>query len=148
MSEEPVVVFDTSVLIPLILPASRSTALIRRLHASGWRVALSEPVYEELAGKLRSSDSLRRWMQRSDDEISQFLADLRTNCYLLPGMRHAHGAVPADPKDEIIIAAALEGNAQYIVSEDQHLLDLKTFQGIAILNREQFAAELDRLGVA
>jgi hypothetical protein len=48
---------------------------------------------------------------RSDEEIDQFLADLRTTCYLLPGVRQAPGAVPADPKDEIIIAAGLESNA-------------------------------------
>jgi putative PIN family toxin of toxin-antitoxin system len=148
MSEPLVVVFDTSVLIPLILPASRSTVLFRRLQASGHRVALTEPIYEELADKLRASKSLRRWMQRSDEEIDQFLADLRTTCYLLPGVRQALGAVPVDPKDDIIIAAALEANASYIVSEDRHLLDLKTFQGISIMNRDQFAAELDRLGVA
>jgi hypothetical protein len=33
------------------------------------------------------------------------------------------------------------------VSEDKHLLDLKKYQGIKIMNREQFAVELDRLGM-
>ena len=66
---------------------------------------------------------------------------------LVPGIRQAHGAVKADPKDDMIIAAALESKAEYIVSEDKHLLDLKKYRGIKIMNREQFAAELDRLGV-
>ena len=36
---------------------------------------------------------------------------------MVPGIRQAHGAVKADPKDDIIIAAALESKASYIVSE-------------------------------
>jgi len=47
----------------------------------------------------------------------------------------------------MIIAAALESKAEYIVSEDKHLLDLKEYQGIKIKNRVDFAAELDRLEV-
>jgi putative PIN family toxin of toxin-antitoxin system len=147
LPEPLVIVFDTSVLIPLILPASRSTVLFHRLRSNGHRVAFTEPVYAELEDKLRRRETLRRWMQRSDDEISQFLTDLRTNCYLLPGFREVQGAVQADPKDDIIIAAALEASASYIVSEDRHLLDLKAYEGITIMSRMQFAAELDRLGV-
>lgn len=147
MAEQLVTVFDTSALIPLILPASQSTRLFYRLRADRHRVALTEPIYDELADELRTNKRLRSWMRRSDEEISQFLADLRTNCYLLPGYRQAHGAVPADRKDDKIIAAALEAKAAYIISEDHHLLDLKKYQGIKIMNREQFEAELDRLSV-
>lgn len=148
MPQQLTVVFDTSVLAPLILPASRSTGLFDRLGAAGHRVALTEPIYDELEEKLLTDQGLRKWLQRSDDEIRQFLADLRKNCYLLPGIRQAHGAVEADPKDDKIVAAALESKAAYIVSEDKHLLDLKEYEGIKIMNREQFEQELDRLGVA
>jgi len=40
----------------------------------------------------------------------------------------------------------IESNAAYIVSEDRHLLGLKEYEGIAILNRDEFAAVLDHLG--
>ena len=82
MSQQLVIVFDTSVLVPLILPASRSAGLFNRLRVGGHRVALTEPIYGELEDKLRTSQRLRDWMKRSDEEISQFLANLRTNCYL------------------------------------------------------------------
>jgi len=148
MPQQLVIVFDTSVLAPLILPASRSTVLFDRLRSAAHRVALTEPIYDELEEKLLTNVRLRSWMQRSDEEIAQFLVNLRTNCYLLPGVLQAPGAVPADPKDDKIIAAALESQASYIVSEDRHLLDLGEYQGIKIMNRVDFASELDRLGVA
>jgi len=94
MPQQLVVVFDTNVLIPLILPASRSVGLFNRLHSAGHRVVLTEPIYDELIEKMLTRQRLRDWMKRTDDEIKQFLADLRTSCYLLPGNRQAHGAVP------------------------------------------------------
>jgi putative PIN family toxin of toxin-antitoxin system len=147
MPEQLVIVFDTSVLVPLILPASRSTGLFRRLRQGGHRIALTEPIYKELEEKLRTNQRLRAWMRRSDDDISQFLADLRNTCYMLPGIRQAHGTVPRDHKDDKIIAAALESAAGYIVSEDKDLLDLKEHDGIKIMNRAEFEQELDRLSV-
>jgi predicted nucleic acid-binding protein len=97
---------------------------------------------------MKTKRSVRQWLKLSESDIDRFLdVVLPGKTRLVPGVRQAHGAVPADPKDEIIIAAALEANASYIVSEDKHLLDLRTYQDISIMNRQQFAAELDRLGV-
>jgi hypothetical protein len=63
------------------------------------------------------------------------------------GLLTVPGAIPDDPKDDKIIAAALEAAADYIVSEDKHLLNRGRYGTIHILNRAQFAAELDRIGV-
>lgn len=148
MSPQPVVVFDTNVLIPLILPASLSTRLFSRLRAAGWWVAVSPQILAEVRDKMLTKDSLRQWLRVSDEQIHEFAEKiLPGKTRSIPGIRNAHGAVPRDPKDDIIIAAALESGASYIVTEDRHLLDLGTYQGINIMTRVQFAAELDRLGV-
>ena len=55
--------------------------------------------------------------------------DLPGKTVAIHGNRQAHGAVPADPKDDKIVAAALEAEATYIISEDKHLLELKEYQG-------------------
>ena len=143
-----IVVFDSNVLIPLILSASHSNRLFLRLDAGGWEVAATPQLLNEVADKLRTKESLRKWLKLSDDEIEEFITVRLANLVTMkPGGRQAHGAVPADPKDEIIIAAALEAGASYMISEDKHLLDLGQYHGIRIMNRQQFAAELDRLGV-
>jgi putative PIN family toxin of toxin-antitoxin system len=113
-----VVVFDSNVLIPLVLPASRSTALLLRLKAAGHVVAVSPQILDEIADKLRTKEPLRRWLGLPDADLEQFVRDLSTICRVVAGARQAGGAVPADPKDDIVIAAALEAGAEYIVSED------------------------------
>ncbi len=144
-----IVVFDTNVLIPMILSASRSTRLFYRLDAAGWELVATPQLLAEVADKLRTKESLRTWLGLSDATIEEFIDVRLANMVTMkPGHRQAHGAVPTDPKDDIIVATALESNAAYLVSEDKHLLDLGQYQGIKIMNRDQFAAELDRLGIA
>jgi putative PIN family toxin of toxin-antitoxin system len=142
-----VVVFDTNVLIPMLIPASRSARLFARLLEVGAHVAVTPQILAEVEEKLSTKPSLRKWLGVSDDDIRAFLDGLTVICRVISGVVQAHGAVPADPKDDIIIAAALEADAEFIVSEDHHLLALGDYQGIRILNRDGLMAELDRIGL-
>ena len=151
MSPKLVVVFDTNVLIPLALPSGRSqsTRLLSRLRAAGHLVAVSPAILREVAEKMRTKRSLREWLALSDEEIEQFIGDLPAivGTERLSGNVTTPGAVKADPKDDKILAAAKESGASYIVSEDRHLRKLKEWEGIRIMNRDEFMTELDRLGV-
>ena len=148
MPQSRVVVFDTNVLIPHILPASLSTRLFDRLEAAGWEVAASPQILDETRDKLLHSQSLRKWLKLSDEDIDEFvLVDLPAKVTPILGYQETAGAVLADPDDDIIVAAAVEADSGYIVTEDNHLLTLGQYQGIQIMNRQQFSDELDRLGV-
>ena len=57
-----IVVFDSNVLIPMILSASRSTRLFYRLDAAGWEIAGTPQLLAEVEDKLRSKASLRKWL--------------------------------------------------------------------------------------
>ena len=48
-----------------------------------------------------------------------------------------------DPKDDIFIEAALTGQADYIVSQDKHLLKLQQYQNVKIITPEQFKELLE-----
>ena len=48
------------------------------------------------------------------------------------------GTIPADPVDEMVLACAVEGQADLIVSGDRHLLDLGEYQGIPIVTAREF----------
>ena len=143
-----VTVWDSSVLIPLILPRSNSSALYSRLDDAGWIVAATPAILEEVRDKLETKQSLRSWLGLSDENIAEFVDNvLPALVRMYPGVMSAAGAVPADPDDDIIVAAALETQAKYIVSEDQDLLSLGNYAGIKILSRDAFRNELDRLGL-
>lgn len=142
-----IVVFDTDVLIPMILPASRSARLFSRLRAAGHNVALSPQILVEVREKLLADEGVRDWLELPDEDLEAYLKDLPKLCLLTKGSVVIHGAVKDDPKDDKILAAAKESGATYLVSEDRHLRKLKEWEGIKILNRDECLAELDRLGV-
>ena len=50
-----IVVFDSNVLIPLILTASRSTRLFYRLDAAGWELAATPQLLAEVEEKLQQT---------------------------------------------------------------------------------------------
>ncbi len=51
---------------------------------------------------------------------------------VIPADIHAH--IPDDPDDDAVLACALAAQADLIVSGDAHLLDLKHYQHIQIVN--------------
>ena len=63
---------------------------------------------------------------------------LRTDAIQVPGQMNVSGAIPQDPDDEKFLAIALEGEAEIIISGDNHLLNLGKYQNIIIQTARQF----------
>lgn len=49
-----------------------------------------------------------------------------------------------DPSDNKFLSCAIEGKADYIISRDRHLRDLKEIQGIKIIGVTEFLGILDK----
>lgn len=49
--------------------------------------------------------------------------------------------VTVDPDDDIFLVCAVAAQASYVVTNDRHLLALKTYQGIEIVKLEEFLAK-------
>jgi predicted nucleic acid-binding protein len=49
---------------------------------------------------------------------------------------------PADLDDEVFLLCALDGNADYLVSEDKHLIDVKGSYGKPVIGRSEELAVL------
>jgi predicted nucleic acid-binding protein len=47
-------------------------------------------------------------------------------------------AVLADPEDDVFVSCALNAGATYLVSGDQHLLELGQYAGVKILTVREF----------
>ena len=104
---------------------------------------LARPASAAILPKLAPSlnyDRIRRKYSLTDEDVEQLLALLQREALLVPGTADVTGAIPADPSDEKILACALDGRADLIVSGNLHLLDLGQYRGVSILNVRQFLA--------
>ena len=54
--------------------------------------------------------------------------------------------VSRDAKDDMFLATAIAGQADYLVSEDEDLLIIGKYQGVKIVNCRQFADILEARG--
>jgi putative PIN family toxin of toxin-antitoxin system len=136
------VVIDTNVLVSSVISKKGAPAFLIQAWSEGlFDLVISEAIITEIE-RVLSEHSLKQVFKISNDHIASLVELLRRNSILVPGSAAVAGAVPADPTDEMFIAAALDGNADVIVSGDKDLLEIESFQGVAILTPRQF---LDRI---
>ncbi len=136
-----IVVLDTNVLVRVLLAKSPLTRTLRdSLQRSVFILLISDEILLELGRVLRYPRiALRHHLTEAN--IRDFENTVRSLAVIVPGL-YAVSKVEADPSDDKFLACALEGDADYIVSEDPHLRDLKEYQGIAIIGLEQFSQQL------
>jgi putative PIN family toxin of toxin-antitoxin system len=138
-------VFVSSLLVKVGVPAQVIDAWRARRY-----VLVTSPAIIAEARVTLGYPRIRRKYSITDGDIEGLIDLLQHDALLVPGETDTAGAIPADPTDEKILACALDGQADLIVSGNLHLLDLVQYQGIPILNARQFlerlAAEATRRG--
>lgn len=80
-------------------------------------------------------------IQVSSAQIEKILTALLSQTVIVPGKVKLPG-VTRDPKDDAVVACAVEGKADYIVSVDKDLLVLGTYQGIQVVTPSQFSKQI------
>lgn len=130
---------DANVLVSGLASSSGTPgALLERWSDLEYELILSEHILDGLARAWRKPYFQRRYgPHRSQD----FLRLLRANAMVVSPATGIHG-IAADEEDDLVLATAVAGGADFLVTGDRYLQALGTYQGIAILTPRQF---LDRL---
>ncbi len=123
-------VFDTNVFISAFLsrsPTSPTKELFRRWQADEFILLVCDGLIEEIAEKL-----IEKGIHQ--DIIIEFLALLeRLGEWIDVPLEAIMPIVVNDPDDDVILACAIVGQADYLVSYDPHLGSLgETYQGVKI----------------
>jgi hypothetical protein len=131
------VVLDANVLISAtLIPDGTPANVLDAWHDQRYELLLSPPILEEVADVIRRP-RIRKRHGWSDEEIETFLEGFRIFGIITPGELEVN-EIEDDPDDNIYLACAAEGAADYIVSGDVHLQNLIAYQEIPILTPRQF----------
>ncbi len=133
------VVFDTVGFVrALINPKSRWGRIVFD-YAASYTLILSRPMVVEILAVLRRPEVVRLFQTLPGRDPATILHILQTaETIQLTGIP----AVNRDPKDDKVLATAVAGKADYLVSEDRDLLDMERYEGIAIIDAEEFIGML------
>jgi uncharacterized protein len=129
------IVIDTNVLVSGMLTPGRAPAQLLELVLAGKiKLVISPQIIQEIQRVLEYPGIIKLMKKRRLEaaELEKALWRIVRVAHITAGAVTVQG-VAEDPSDEIFLACALEGQAEFIVSGDQHLTDLKNYQGISIL---------------
>jgi putative PIN family toxin of toxin-antitoxin system len=137
------VVLDTSVLAAAFLKQGGVNDQVLKQGGKSYELYLSEAILEELRRVLLTYPRLRRRYPYSDEDVEEFIEGLRKVSYVISSWPELR-VIAEDPKDDMVLACALEVGADYIVSKDEHLTGLKEYRDIKILSTDKFLKLLKR----
>ena len=140
----PKVVLDSVVLVSAFLTKGLASEVLA-LCATSSELYISEEILQEVRRVLLEKEHIRSRYKYSDLDVEAFISMLQ-EIFIVVGPLPKLQVVERDPKDDMIIACALLTKADYIVSRDMHLLDLREYRGIQIIPPEDFVHYLRKNG--
>ncbi len=141
------VLLDTNLFISFLLFPKRdspSSTIVRATILGKFVLLLPEELLAEFATKVETKPYLAERIHPEEaEELARILSDVAE---IIPKITEPIPAVTRDPKDDYLIAYALVGAADYLVTGDQDLLILEQVDSVKIVTPRAFAALLEGSG--
>lgn len=132
------VVIDANVYVSaLIRPQGPPGQVLKRLlEKDVHSVVVSKGILDEVRRSL-DYPKVRKKIDATDEELDAWVDSIGVLAEVVSGVPEVR-VVESDPDDDMYVAAALDGRADFIVSGDRHLLDLEEVQNVCILTPRAF----------
>jgi len=129
------VVCDTNVLVSGLLFKGIPEKIVGLWKAGHIQPVMSREMVDEFIQVLAYPK-----FQLSESEI-QYLLYVHVMPYVeMISLRPGSAVIRKDPSDDLFLHCAVAAHARYIISGDRHLLELKVYRRIKILNPADFLA--------
>ena len=131
---------DTNIYVSYLLAPDRGgtiSSVVEAAFAAGNSLLLPEEQLDELLDVLTSRPYITSRVSRH--VATRFVEELRAVAVLLPAVAEQIPSAVRDPEDNYLIAQALLGRADYLVTGDEDLLALGEVEDLRIVTPRQFA---------
>ena len=130
-------VFDTNVLVAAFTVEGLCSRILTRSRKKQFHLIVCPIILQEFEHVLIKKFSATR------GEVRDALRIVSEAVHNVVRPSQPVQSVCRDPDDDAILACALEARADYLVTGDVDLLDLKTFRGIRIVSPRDFELLFD-----
>jgi putative PIN family toxin of toxin-antitoxin system len=121
------VVLDTNILVSAAVIRGNEFELLMRAQRGEYEMVLSMDMLIEF------EDVISRKKFGFAEEFTESAADEVASIASFVNPKHRFNVISEDPADNRVLECAVAGKADYIVSGDSHLLNLREFKGIKII---------------
>ena len=130
------IVLDTNVLISAAFWYGSSNEIMEKIERNEIELILSKEIIEEFSRVLGYEEIQEKIKNKSLEMKRTVGRVVSLSKIVVPSTRAT--IVKDDPDDNKFIEAALEGKANYIITQDNHLLKIKKYKGIKIVSPSEF----------
>lgn len=135
-------VLDTNVIIaPFLSPKGVSSLLLKAWEEEAFDLVVSEALLIEYQDVLlRQEIAARHKMDQA--QVESVIEQMRKYAVIVAPDK-VPKVVKEDPDDDELFAAAIAGEASYIMSKNNHVLKVEEYKGIQVLTPLAFLAVLE-----
>ena len=126
------VTLDTNILVSATFWKGDSFKILEMVMQKKIDCVLSYEIIMEYMHVLESDEITEKTRNISNIPLSKIL----TSAIIVNPLKHIK--IVKDPDDNKIIECAIEGKCPYIITNDNHLLILKEYDGIKIVSAKEF----------
>ena len=129
-------VLDTNIIISSVFYRGNPYEVVIKGILGEYQLVTSSEILDEVVDKLRNKFDF------PEENIQELMDILLTYCHVVKTITKFD--IVRDKKDNKIIECAFDGKADYIITGDTDLLELKEFKDIKILNAKDFLVEIKK----
>ena len=136
------VTLDTNVFISGSFWVGDSYSILYLIDEGKVELVLSESIIQEYYETLQDEEIKEKIIDKKIVMLDIVEKTIAVATIVNPTMYF--NVVPQDPDDNKILECAVEGKVDYIISQDNHLLKLKTFKNIPIITPKAFLERINK----
>ena len=130
------VLLDTNVLVSGTFWIGNSAEIIGLIDTGKFELILSEEIIDEYNDVVNRDEIIDKVYDKGL-AINKSVQKVITNSIIVYPIERFN-IIKDDPDDNMILECAVEGNADFIITQDNHLLKMKEFRGIKIITTSEF----------
>jgi putative PIN family toxin of toxin-antitoxin system len=127
---------DTNVLISSTFWSGDSNKILEKVENQEIELVLSKEIIEEFSNVLEYKE-IKDKIKNKNLEMKRTIEKIISLSILVEPILKFN-VIKEDPEDNKVLECAVEGNVDYILTNDNHLLKLKEFKEIKIVTPKEF----------
>jgi len=139
------IVLDTNVWLSAIFWQGEATQIVELAENKNFKldIIITKDILLEIRSVINREAKFQKFLENRMENIKTILATILDLAVLVEPARKVN-IIAADPNDNKILESAIAGKADYIISYDTHLTDLKRFENTKILTPAKFLQVFSR----